>query len=703
MDRVGRYQLLEKLGEGGMGVVYKAYDPLIQRIVAVKQVSGSVADGLPLRERFFAEARAAGHLSHRNIVTIYDLGEEGGQPFFAMEFLEGRDLGRAMRSGEPMTLARRIDVIAQAGHGLSYAHSRGVIHRDVKPANIFITLAGDVKVLDFGLARVARPHASGLTRTRAFVGTVSYMAPEQIRGEPADARTDLFALGVVLYELLSGGRRAFETDSFASTLHRILTEEPEPLGKLDAGLPPALIAIVNRTIAKRREERYQTVDEMLEDLAAFRATLAEPEPVTPSRPPTPRFDSLAGTAVTVGDDTPLDPRTPPLRTPPPRQTPYACAPPQPVAAQAEAAPAHPRRRPLTWIAGALLLVAVLGAGLWSGFRADNTTARSTTHAGGDALGPPGATGAVKETAAGTTGVIVGEAETEAPVPAETIPPAPAAAGKPGGASPARARQAARVPSRQPAPGGDDRLRVEAQTALVEAGRARGRAEAAGAERLAAVAFAAALEAEETAGRQLAQGDYRQARAGWRSAGLLFARAESEARAEAARRAEQDRRQDRAEAPPSASSAPPPVPPPPEAPPVEGAPGVPVVPGAFSGAGEAGGAGAAAERVIAELLGRYTEALESRAMARLKRVWPGLGGAQERAIAEEFRNARAIAVSLSDVTTDVTGDNAKVTCRRWYRLETQDGQRLESDTRTVFALRRAGNEWVIDHVRHEARR
>ncbi|HOC16983.1 MAG TPA: serine/threonine-protein kinase, partial [Vicinamibacterales bacterium] len=326
MDRVGRYQLLDKLGEGGMGVVYKAYDPLIQRVVAVKLISSARTDDPVLRERFFAEARAAGHLSHRNIVTVYDLGEENERPYFAMEFLEGEDLGRMIRRGAPPTLIDKIDLMAQAGRGLAYAHARGVIHRDVKPANIFVTTTGDVKVLDFGLARLARPVGTDLTRTRPFVGTVSYMAPEQVRGEPADARTDLFAFGVVLYEMLSGGRPAFETDSFASTMHRILTEEPEPLAGLDATLPEELTRVVERALAKSRDERYQRVDEMLADLAAFRASLnagAEPHArFTPT--PGPRRASLEGLDVTVGHEAAVD-----VRTPPPRALPASPVPASP--------------------------------------------------------------------------------------------------------------------------------------------------------------------------------------------------------------------------------------------------------------------------------------------------------------------------------------------------------------------------------------
>src|SRR6188768_3857817 len=154
MQTIGRYELIEKLGQGGMGAVYRARDTLLQRIVAVKVIATSIDQNEELRERFFREARAAGQLSHRNIITIHDLGEHEGQPYLAMEFLEGEDLQHRLSGPEPMTLARKLEVAAEICEGLSYAHRRGLVHRDIKPANIFITRDGVVKLLDFGLARM---------------------------------------------------------------------------------------------------------------------------------------------------------------------------------------------------------------------------------------------------------------------------------------------------------------------------------------------------------------------------------------------------------------------------------------------------------------------------------------------------------------------------------------------------------------------
>ncbi len=266
MERIGRYELRDKLGQGGMGVVYRAFDTLLQRIVAVKVISATIDANTDLRERFFREARAAGQLSHRNIITIHDLGEDDGVPYLAMEYLEGEDLQRRMAGHDRMSLSHKLDLAIEVCQGLEFAHNHNVVHRDIKPANIFITDNGTVKLLDFGLARLV---TSELTHSNMMMGTLNYMAPEQVRGERADHRSDIFATGVVLYELLSG-RKAFQGDSFAATLYKILQEVPEPLDQIDSTLPWQMVAIVERALAKPRDERYQQMSEMLRDLFTVR-------------------------------------------------------------------------------------------------------------------------------------------------------------------------------------------------------------------------------------------------------------------------------------------------------------------------------------------------------------------------------------------------------------------------------------------------
>ena len=266
MERIGRYELRDKLGQGGMGVVYRAYDTLLERVVAVKLISGTIEENPDLRERFFREARAAGQLSHRNIITIHDLGEHEGLPYLAMEYLDGEDLQRRMAGHDRLSLAHKLDLAIEICEGLEFAHSHNVIHRDIKPANIFITDHGRVKLLDFGLARLV---TSELTHSNMMMGTINYMAPEQVRGERADHRSDIFATGVVIYEMLSG-RKAFQGDSFAATLYQILQQVPEPLDRIDPSLPWQMVAIVDRALAKPRDERYQSIGDMLRDLIAVR-------------------------------------------------------------------------------------------------------------------------------------------------------------------------------------------------------------------------------------------------------------------------------------------------------------------------------------------------------------------------------------------------------------------------------------------------
>lgn len=269
METIGRYKILETLGQGGMGTVYKAHDPLIDRIVAVKTITAQLDPDPDLRVRFMREARAAGQLSHKNIITIHDLGEENGQIFLAMEFLEGEDLSAKLLRGPRMRFERKLEVISDLCEGLAHAHSKGVVHRDLKPANVFVTTTGHVKILDFGLARML---TADLTHSQTTIGTPNYMSPEQVRGERVDHRSDIFSLGVVFYELMTS-KRPFAGDSFASVIYKILQIEPEPVSVIDPTVPPEITAIVHRALAKDVGERYQQVSDIQLDLKLFQQAL----------------------------------------------------------------------------------------------------------------------------------------------------------------------------------------------------------------------------------------------------------------------------------------------------------------------------------------------------------------------------------------------------------------------------------------------
>lgn len=257
---IGRYRVIERLSSGGMGVLYLARDPAIDRTVAIKVAR---VHGVELRQRFLREARATGRLNHRNIVTLYDVGEHGGEPFIAMEYVPGRTLAAIIHRRTPLALLRRLRMLRELGDGLAYAHGQNIIHRDVKPANLIVRNdTGALTILDFGIARLQ----DALTVTSGAVGgTPHYMAPEQVVGTDVDHRCDIFAVGLVCYELLSY-RRAFDGDNATSVLYRVAHEDPVPLAGLAPDLDPDLVAIVERSLAKQPERRYQSLQDLLAEL-----------------------------------------------------------------------------------------------------------------------------------------------------------------------------------------------------------------------------------------------------------------------------------------------------------------------------------------------------------------------------------------------------------------------------------------------------
>jgi TolB-like protein len=269
--RVGPYEILSPLGAGGMGEVYRARDARLGRDVAVKVLPEQLAHEPDRLRRFEQEARAAGALNHPNVLVVYDTGTHAGAPFLVLELLEGETLRERLRGG-PLPPPKAVDYAVQIAHGLAAAHERGIVHRDLKPDNIFVTRDGHVKILDFGLAKLS-PAAGGVasdapTRTSpgAALGTAGYMAPEQVRGEEAGPAADVFALGVVLYEMLAG-RRAFERETGVQTLNAILAEEPAPLASIVRGVTPALDRIVRHCLEKQPQDRFQSARDLAFDLS----------------------------------------------------------------------------------------------------------------------------------------------------------------------------------------------------------------------------------------------------------------------------------------------------------------------------------------------------------------------------------------------------------------------------------------------------
>jgi eukaryotic-like serine/threonine-protein kinase len=269
-SRIGKYEVIATIGRGSMGEVYKARDTVIDREVALKTMSPALGAIDELRQRFQREAQSAGSLNHANIVTVFDFGEDNGQAYMAMELLEGRDLKELIRLREPLPLAARLAVMEQICDGLAFAHSRHIVHRDLKPANIHVLPGGHVKVMDFGLARLS---SSNMTRAGVLLGTPHYMSPEQVRGEKADARSDVFSLGIVCYELLAY-RKPFDGDSMHAVMLQILNSEPAPLREVAPGVPARLERIVDLALAKDRARRFRDAGELREALRAIRGAVA---------------------------------------------------------------------------------------------------------------------------------------------------------------------------------------------------------------------------------------------------------------------------------------------------------------------------------------------------------------------------------------------------------------------------------------------
>ena len=260
----GRYQIVRELGKGSMGVVYEAHDPQIDRLVALKVLRQDRLTSEAFVQRFLKEAKAIGRLSHPNIVTVYDAGQDQGTVYIAMEFLEGEPLNK-VTEGKRWSLKEIVNLAIQVAETLDYAHKKGIVHRDIKPSNIIVQATGQIKITDFGIAHIEDPSASVQTQAGEILGTPAYMSPEQVMSRPVNGRSDLFSLGIILYEL-GAGKRPFGGENLAAIFNAINQDSPVPPAKINPAISPHLSQIIMKCLNKKPEERFETGRALVEAL-----------------------------------------------------------------------------------------------------------------------------------------------------------------------------------------------------------------------------------------------------------------------------------------------------------------------------------------------------------------------------------------------------------------------------------------------------
>ena len=277
---LGRYEIVAELGKGAMGVVYRANDPMLNRMVAIKTINTEEAghEGMAEYEaRFYTEAKAAGGLNHPNIIIIYDIGKSGHLVYMAMEYIQGKELREMLADGKPLPVAQAVDIAAQVAEGLAYAHQHQVVHRDIKPANIMITPEGRAKIADFGIARMRSSETR--TQTGVILGSPKYISPEQVVGKRADHRSDIFSLGVILYECITGAT-PFNGEGLSALMYQITNHDPSPPSSTNSQVPVMLDYIIAKILAKAPEARYQSAADFANDLRECKAQIETGQPGT---------------------------------------------------------------------------------------------------------------------------------------------------------------------------------------------------------------------------------------------------------------------------------------------------------------------------------------------------------------------------------------------------------------------------------------
>lgn len=459
--KIGHYEIVEELGRGGMGVVYKGYEPALGRYVAIKQMSQSLAHDPSIVERFLREARSMAQLNDPHIIQIYFVGEQEGQPYFAMEFVEGESVSQRLKRERRIAPMDAAQILLQTAQGLATAHDKGVIHRDIKPANLMINNRGVVKVADFGIALAQHDVNKKLTGTGQFVGTPGYLSPEVCLGKPVDPRSDLFSLGVVFYEMLTGQMPFTDNSPLGMMLEVVQAQIPD-VRALNAEVDPRLAAILAKLVAKNPDDRYPNCQALIADLIAAGVN-ARSTPVTPlslpnlakataNAPTIPVSPAEAATRAATPAPAPVRPVGPPPLAPQPPASPIPGGGPPPAPA-----PAASRANLAVPLALAATLVLLLGAAGFLGWRwlqpAPATLGGSTASTPPVALAPaPSAAGpAMNDTAAAidpatATANQAPNAAGAAIAAAEPAVVDPTASAQPAAADPAPTELSAAVPA-----------------------------------------------------------------------------------------------------------------------------------------------------------------------------------------------------------------------------------------------------------------
>jgi len=646
-EKIGKYQIVSRLGRGAMGHVYKARDPILNRDVAVKVIASNLADQEDLRKRFVREAQAAAQLNHQNIVTIYDFGEDDDGAFIAMELLEGQDLKDSIGSAPGLSLDEKLGLMEQMCDGLGFAHSKGVIHRDLKPSNLHVKPDGRLKILDFGLARVAQ---SDFTQSGTVMGTPHYMSPEQVQGEVVDTRSEVFSLGVIFYELLSN-EKPFNAESIHAIMFQVIQCNRVPLKERAPDLPQRVIDVVEKALSREPADRYQDALELRAALAGLRDGSAETG-VSRSQPgeASPVSATIMGGEADVTAFAGSGPSIAGVARPSSR----------------EALPAR-RGNPISWLAG-LAAALVLAGGLTffllrpapveTASRAAQTETASVSAAPGvvqerPALDPAQAPAATTQSAPPDPAPerAVPADMAQAPTRSATTPrPRPAVA------APRPAPPVTRAAAATPDPAIAAAARAEATQKLEAAARVweSARDEHRSADVLGRAEAGRALDLEKEARRFTIQGDLAGAEGAYRRAAELLGQAGAMVERERV-----------ALAVPAAAPVP-------TAPP------------------------ASHEDEIRALLGRYEQALETEDIALFRAVKPNLSPEQEKTLRLSFAAVSAHEVDLDVIRLDVRGSRADVRVRRRDTV-TVNGGRQSAESDQTISLELSPTGWVITEL------